>query len=209
MNTGSIAAGCLLAVTLGSAHAQAPRLKPLPESEMSEAQRKAVSDLAGGLRGRFNPIGPNAALLRSPELMNHTQKLGEYLRYKTSIPPRLNEFAILITARQWGAQTEWVGHYDLAIKAGIAPSVVADLAQGRRPAGMKDDEAIVYQFCKELHENKEVSDATYQGVVDRFGERGVMDLIGVTGYYTMLAMVLNVTRQPLPASTAPLLPVLK
>ena len=89
------------------------------------------------------------------------------------------------------------------------PTVAADLLQGKRPAGMKDDEAIVYDFCKQIHDDKEVSDATYQAVVERFGERGVMDLIGLTGYYTMLAMVLNVTRMALPDGASPPLPALR
>lgn len=189
---------------------QTPRLKPLAESEMSEAQLKAVREFTSGLRGQFNPWGPNAALLRSPELMERAQKVGEYLRYKSSIPARLNEFAILITARQWTAQTEWHAHHPLALKAGLDPAVAADLLQGKRPAGMKEDEAAVYQFCKEIHDNQGViADATYHAVVERFGERGVMDLIGLTGYYTMLAMVLNVTRQPLPDGAKPPLAPLK
>jgi 4-carboxymuconolactone decarboxylase len=156
----SFAAGCVLAMSLLPAHAQAPRFKPLVESEMNEAQVKAARDIASGPRGRLNWDGPNALLLRSPELMSRTQRVGEYLRYQTSIPTRLNEFAILVTARQWDAQVEWLAHHPLALKAGIDPAVAADLAQGRRPAGMKDDEAIVYQFCKELHETKAVSDST-------------------------------------------------
>ena len=196
-------------VNSGSAHAQAPRLKPLPESEMSEAQLKAAREFASGPRGRVNPNGPNFALLRSPQLMERTQKVGEYLRFNSSIPTRLNEFAILIPARQWNAQMEWFAHHPLAIKAGLSPEVAADLAQGKRPAGMKDDEAAVYQFCKEIHDNKEVSDATYKAVVEKFGERGVMDLIGLTGYYTMLAMVLNVTRMALPDGASPPLSALR
>src|SRR5687768_13272872 len=184
--------------------AQPPRLKPLAESDMSEAQRKAARELASGLRGKINPSGPNFALLRSPELMERTQKVGEYLRYKSSIPARLNEFAILITARQWNAQMEWVAHSELALKAGVSPDVLEDLQHGRRPTGMKEDEAAVYQFCKEIHDNKGgVSDAAYDAVVQRFGEHGVMDLIGLTGYYTMLAMVLNVTRIALPEGKSP------
>ena len=210
MNIFSVVAGCIFAVAPGLAQAQSqPRLKPLAESEMSEAQLKAARELASGPRGKINPNGPNFALLRSPELMERTQKVGEYLRYKSSIPARLNEFAILVTARQWNAQIEWIGHHDLALKAGVSAAVLADLAQGRRPAGMKDDEAIVHDFIKEIHDKKEVSDATYKRVVDRFGERGVMDLIGLTGYYTMLAMVINVTRVALPEGTAPPLPALE
>ena len=205
----SFAAGCVLAMALLPAHAQAPRFKPLLESEMSEAQIKAARDLAAGPRGKLNADGPNALLLRSPDLMSRTQRVGEYLRYKTSIPPRLNEFAILITARQWDAQVEWIAHHPLALKAGLAPAVAADLALGKRPSGMQDDEAIVYQFCKELHDTKTVSDSTFKATVDKFGEQGVIDLIGLTGYYTMLAMVLNVARQPLPAGVSAPLQALK
>ena len=183
---------------------QPPRLKPLTEKDMSEAQLKAAREFASGPRGKVNPHGPNYALLRSPELMSRSQKVGEYLRYQSSIPARLNEFAILVTARHWNAQMEWLAHSELAIKAGLSPAVAEDLKHGRRPSGMKDDEAAVYQFCKEIHDNKgAVSDATYQAVVDRFGERGVIDLIALTGYYTMLAMVLNVTRIALPEGKSP------
>jgi 4-carboxymuconolactone decarboxylase len=203
------AAGCVLAIALSTAHAQGLRFKPLTENDMSEAQLKAARDLASGPRGRLNTDGPNALLLRSPDLMSRTQRVGEYLRYKSSIPQRLNEFAILITARQWDAQVEWLAHQPLAVKAGIAPRVVADLAQGRHPAGMQEDEEIVYRFLKELHETKTVSDGTFKAAMDKFGEQGVIDLTGVTGYYTMLAMILGVAGQPLPSGVAPPLPVMK
>jgi 4-carboxymuconolactone decarboxylase len=205
----SIIAGCLLACVASIAYAQTPRFKPLLESEMTEAQKKVVSAVAGSARGRFNPDGPTALFLRSPELAIRTQAVGEYLRFHSSLPLRLNEFAILITARQWNAQIEWFVHHPIALKAGLAPEVAADLAKGLRPAGMKDDEAVVYDFCKELHETKKVGDAAYKAVLDKFGERGVIDLIAVTGYYTMLAMVLNVAQQPLPGGAPPPLPVLK
>jgi 4-carboxymuconolactone decarboxylase len=176
---------------------------------MSEAQLKASREVASGPRGRLNPDGPSALLLHSPELMSRTQRVGEYLRFNSSIPTRLNEFAILITARQWDAQVEWIAHHPLALKAGLDPAVAADLARGKRPTGMKDDEATVYQFCKELHETKAVSDPTFKAALDKFGERGVIDLIGLTGYYTMLAMVLNVAQRPLPDGVPPPLPALK
>ncbi len=185
-----------------------PRFGPLPESEMTEAQVKAARELASGPRGRMSTSGPNIVLLRCPDLMSRTQKVGEYLRYSSSLPARLSEFAIMVTARAWTAQVEWLAHQPLALKAGLDPSVADDLAQGKRPAAMKEDEAIVYQFCKELHETKAVSDATYKATVDKFGERGVVDLMGITGYYTMLAMVLNVARQPLADGVSPPLPVL-
>ena len=205
----SIAVGCVLSVSFLSAHAQTPRFKPLIESEMSAAQRKAASDIASGPRGRLNPDGPNALLLRSPELMSRNQKVGEYLRYNSSLPARLNEFAICITARQWDANVEWMAHHPLALKAGLDPAVADDLAQGKRPANMKDDEAAIYQFCTELHQTKKVSDPTFKAVFDLFGERAVVELIALTGYYTMLAMVLNVAQQPLAGGIAPPLPVLK
>ena len=182
------------------------RMPPLAPEAMTEAQRRAAAELAAGPRGGVR--GPFIALLRSPELMQRLQKVGEYLRYQSSLPARLNEFAILVTARQWNAQVEWIAHHPLALKAGLEPLVAEDLAQGKRPVAMKEDEAAIYQFCKELHETKAVSDAAFKAVADRFGERGVIDLIGLTGYYTMLAMVLNVGQQPLPGGVAPPLAIL-
>ena len=207
----AIAAGCVLAFAglQVQAQTQVPRFKPLLESDMTEAQKKVAGQVASGPRGRLNPDGPTALFLRSPELASRTQGVGEYLRYNSSLPLRLNEFAILITARQWNAQIEWFIHQPLALKAGLAREVADDLARGVRPAAMKDDEAIIYQFLKELHETKNVGDATFKAMADKFGERGVIDLIGLTGYYTMLAMVLNVAQQPLPGGAAPPLAILK
>ena len=180
-----------------------PRFKPLPEDAMTEAQRKAVQELARGPRGAFNPYGPNALLLRSPDLMSRTQKVGEYLRYQSALPRRLREFAILITARKWTAQLEWKEHCPLAVEAGLDATVAEDLSHGKQPRAMRDDEAAVYRFCTALHETQNVSDAAFQDVVARFGEQGVIDLIALTGYYTMLAMVLNVGQEPLPNNAPP------
>jgi 4-carboxymuconolactone decarboxylase len=187
--------------------AQGPRFKKLAESELDPAQLKVYRELMAGPRGGVR--GPFNALLRSPVLIDRVQKLGEFLRFESSLSARLNEFAILITARHWNAQYEWFAHYPHALKGGLKPEVAADLAQGKRPANMQDDEAIVYDFCKELHESKSVSDATYDVALKKFGERGVVDLIGVSGYYTLVSMVLNVDRQPLPDGTPPPLPELK
>jgi 4-carboxymuconolactone decarboxylase len=187
--------------------AQGPRFKKLAESELDPAQLKVYRELMAGPRGGVR--GPFNALLRSPVLIDRVQKLGEFLRFESSLSARLNEFAILITARHWNAQYEWFAHYPHALKGGLKPEVAADLAQGKRPANMQDDEAIVYDFCKELHEKKSVSDATYDAALKKFGERGVVDLIGVSGYYTLVSMVLNVDRQPLPDGTPPPLPELK
>ena len=188
-------------------NAKRPRFKKLAESELDPAQLKVYRELMAGPRGGVR--GPFNALLRSPVLIDRVQKLGEFLRFESSLPARLNEFAILITARHWNAQYEWFAHYPHALKGGLKPEVAADLAQGKRPANMQDDEAIVYDFCKELHENKSVSDATYDTALKKFGERGVVDLIGVSGYYTLVSMVLNVDCQPLPDGTPPPLPELK
>ena len=174
----------------------APRFRPLSVGELNDAQRKVYEEIAGGPRGGVR--GPFNALLRSPQLTDRAQRMGEYIRFNSSLPPRLNEFAILITARHWSSQYEWYAHHPLALKAGLAPGVASDLAQRRRPAAMQDDEAAVYDFCTELHEKKFVSDATYKAVLERFGERGVVDLIGVSGYYTLVSMVLNVDRHPAP-----------
>ena len=185
----------------------APTFKKLAESELTPEQLKVYRDVAGGPRGGVR--GPFNALLRSPELADRAQKLGEYLRFGSSLPAPINELAILITARHWSAQYEWHAHSQLAAKAGVEAATIAAIAQGKRPLGMKEDEAAVYTFCTELHEEKSVSDATYKAVLDRFGERGVVDLLGVSGYYTLVSMILNVDKQPLPAGTPLPLPVLK
>ena len=142
--------------------------------------------------------GPFNAWLRSPDLGDRLQKVGEYIRFNTSLPLRLNEFAILITARHWTSQYEWSAHLPLALKAGLDAKVAADLALNKRPAGMKDDEAAVYDFCTQLHRTKKVNDAAYKRAVALFGEKGVVDLIGVSGYYTAVSMTLNVAQVPVP-----------
>jgi len=182
------------------------RFKALAESEMSEAQRKVYGEIASGPRGGVR--GPFNALLRSPDLADRAQKLGEWVRFNSSLPERLKEFAILVTARYWSAQYEWHSHHAHALRAGLDPRLAAELALGKRPSGMSDEEAAVHDFCKELHEKKAVSDAAYAAAVKHFGERGTVDLIGVIGYYTLVSMILNVDRVPLPAgTTAPLAPL--
>ena len=152
--------------------------------------------------------GPFNAWLRSPELADRLRKVGEYIRFNTSLPHRLNEFAILITAREWSSQYEWYAHYPLAIKAGLNPQVAADLAAGKRPADMQEDEKIVYDFSIQLHRDKKVSDETFKAAVAKFGETGVMDLIGVNGYYDLVSMTLNTAEVPVPPGEAPPLPPL-
>lgn len=180
------------------------RLGPLPEHEMSAAQRAAAHELAAGPRGAV--YGPFVPLLRSPELMAHAQRLGEYLRYRSAIGVRLSELAILITARHWDQQVEWAIHAPIASSVGIPESQITAIARRERPSGMSAEEAAVHDFCVELHRDKEVSDRTYGAALALFGEHGVMDLVGLNGYYAMLAMVLNTARTAVPPSSAAPLP---
>jgi 4-carboxymuconolactone decarboxylase len=173
-----------------------PRFPPLTREEMTPAQRGVAEAIASGPRGGLR--GPFQAWLRSPEIANRLQKVGEYLRFDSSVPKRLNELAILITARAWDAQFEWYAHHRLALEAGLDPAVAADIAEGRRPASMQADEAVVYDFCTELRATRRVSDATLAAAQALLGEAGVIDLIAVSGYYDIVSMTLNAAEVPLP-----------
>jgi 4-carboxymuconolactone decarboxylase len=177
------------------------RMPPIPKDKMTEAQKKAADELTSGRRGAL--IGPFHPLLRSPEFMSRLQKTGEYLRFSNSIGPKLTELVILLTARDWTQQFEFNAHQPLGLKAGLKQELIAAIAEGRRPIGMAEDEEIAYDFCTELHRNQSVSDATYTRAVKRFGEQGVIDMTGLTGYYTVLAMIMNVARTPLPEGAQP------
>ncbi len=183
------------------------RLRDLQESELNAEQLKVYKSIADGPRGGVR--GPFGILLRVPGLADQVQQLGEYCRYKTSLSPRITEFAICITARHWNSQIEWAGHSKLALKGGLAQGILDDLRLGKRPANMQEDEAAAHDFCIELHQNKEVSDAAYAAAVKQFGEAGVLDLCGVIGYYGLVAMVLKTGQKPLPPGTPDPLPVLK
>jgi len=158
----------------------------------------------GVVQGATSLGAPFNVLLRSPVLAERMRKVGEYLRFESAIPKRLNEFAILITARTWTAQYEWYAHLRLALKEGLDPLIGEELAKGQRPSKMKPDEEAVYDFCHELHTFHSVSDAHYSAVLKFFGEQGVVDLMMVSGYYVMVAMALNVNRSPLPEGAVPI-----
>ncbi|HSR13624.1 MAG TPA: carboxymuconolactone decarboxylase family protein [Thermodesulfobacteriota bacterium] len=175
---------------------QKSRFPAISRDRMTDAQKRAYDSIASGPRGGVR--GPFAALLHSPEMADRVQKLGEYLRFNSSLPPRLNEFAIIIAARFWKAEYEWYAHKPLAVKAGLAESITGDLLANRRPADMKPDEELVYDFCTALHREHFVGDALFDRALAVLGERGVIELIGVSGYYTLIAMVLNVADIPLP-----------
>ena len=180
------------------------RFKPLTREQLTPEQETMVNDLLGGKRASLN--GPFNALLRSPEMGNLSQKLGEYVRFRTAVPQRLNEMAILLTARWWSSQYEWHAHKPLALAAGLNAAVIDDIHAGRRPAGMRADEAVIYDFSAELRERRRVSDATFRAAVDLLGERGVVDLIAAMGYYDLVSMVLNVDRYPLPEGAPSVFP---
>ena len=173
-----------------------PRFPDLRWEQMGEAQKRVHDSLAGGPRGGVR--GPFGPLMRSPELADRVRELSDYLRFNTSLPARLNELAILITARFWRADYEWYAHKPLALKAGLEESIPEDLARERRPAKMKPDEELVYDFCTTLHRQHFVDDALFKRAMAMLGEQGVVDLIGVSGYYTLVSMVLNVAEIPLP-----------
>jgi 4-carboxymuconolactone decarboxylase len=182
------------------------RMPPIPAKKMTPAQKTAVQAVISGPRGAL--IGPFVPSLRSPEFMGHLQKLGEYLRYHTALGPRLGELVILLTARHWTQNFEWHVHAPLALKYGLKKETVQAIAEGRRPPRMSEDEALVHDFFMELQLNKSVSDATYDRTVKQFGEQGVIDMTGAIGYYTTLAMIMNVARTPIPKGAAPGLPPL-
>jgi 4-carboxymuconolactone decarboxylase len=173
-----------------------PRFPDLRREQMSEAQKRVYDSLAGGPRGGVR--GPFGPLLQSPELADRVRELSDYLRFRTSLPARLNEFAILITARFWGAEFEWFAHRPLALKGGLPESIANDLAQNKRPANMKPEEELVYDFCTTLHRQHFVDDALFKRAVGMLGEQKVVDLIAVSGYYTLVSMMLNVAEIPLP-----------
>ena len=184
------------------------RMPEIPEEKMTEDQRKAAAEVKAGPRGEVK--GPFVAFLRSPELMRRVQKVGEYIRFVCPLDKRLGEFAAIIGARAWSQQFEWWAHYRQALEAGLKREIADAIAEGRRPAGMAEDEELVYDTLTELINTKGLSDTTYGRAVAKFGEQGLIDLISIVGYYTMLAMVMNVARtsvgdgKPLPLPALPL-----
>lgn len=175
------------------------RMPPIPAQNYTEVQKKAAEEFAGG-RG-YDVRGPFVPLLRSPEVMLRAKAMGDYLRFKSVLPARVSEMVILITAREWTQQYEWVAHHAIAMKAGLSPQLAEAIADGRRPSDMVDDEAAAYDLSIEIQRTKRVSDATYAKAVAKFGEQGVIDILGINGYYTLLAMTMNAARTPVPEGT--------
>jgi 4-carboxymuconolactone decarboxylase len=177
------------------------RMPPIAAAALTEAQRKAIEEFKTARSADLS--GPFVPLLRSPEVMSRARAMGDYLRFRSSLPPRLSEFVILLISRRWTQQYEWNAHRPLAIQGGVSPAIVAAIAEGRRPDGMPADQDALYTLFDELHRNQSVSDATYGRAVASVGEHGVIDALGIAGYYTMLAMVMNTARTPLPPGATP------
>jgi 4-carboxymuconolactone decarboxylase len=178
------------------------RFTTLTPETMTPDQKKVADAIQSGPRGA-GLRGPFNALLRSPELCDLVQRVGAFVRFGSSIPPRLNEMAIIMAGRKWKAQYEFYAHRRLALEAGLKPAIADAIAASTRPAGMADDEATVYDFVSELLGTGQVSDAAYGRVKAAFGERGVVDLVGAVGYYSLVSMVLTVAQVPLPAGVEP------
>jgi 4-carboxymuconolactone decarboxylase len=173
------------------------RMTEIPLDKMTPAQRAVADAIASGPRKGIR--GPFNAWLRSPELADRLQKVGEYVRFNSSLDKRVNEMAILMTAQAWSSQYEWYAHAPLAIEAGLDPSIVAAIGAGRKPEKMKDDEAIVWEFTTQLRRDHRLDDAIYAKALEKFGERGIVDLIAVNGYYDTVSMTLNVAHVAPPA----------
>ena len=182
-----------------------PRISlPTPES-MNPEQRAVYDRIVSGPRGRI--VGPLRAALHSAELADKWEPLGALLRYRTTLPPRLSEIAILVTGRACNSPFEWYAHRLEAEKAGIEQPIIEALLNETVPPGLGADEAAVYHYAVELNRHKSVSDATYAVALERFGERGVVELTALIGYYTMVAMTLNCHEIPLPEGVAPAFPL--
>jgi 4-carboxymuconolactone decarboxylase len=207
----SAVAGCSLVFLLTlciRAEAQV-RLPPIPPDKFS-AEQKREAAVFKEARTQFgqqitdNVTGPFQTLIRSPKLMNRVRSVGDYVRWETVIPTKLNEFIAMITAREWTQPFVWNAHYGQALEAGLSPDVAIAVAEGRRPRQMAEDEEIAYDFTTELQRHQSVSDATYARALAKFGEQGVIDMAGISGYYTFLSLVQNMARVGAPDnSTAP------
>jgi 4-carboxymuconolactone decarboxylase len=178
-----------------------PRLKDIPQARMSEKQRAVLADIQQS-RGQGTLGGPFSVMLHAPDYGDLAQKLGAFCRYGTSVPPRLSEFAILVIGSLWRSQYEFWIHAPIAEKAGVPPRTIADLRARRRPKRLTREERAIYDFITELHRTRRVSEPTYRKVQALLGDAGTVEFTGILGYYTLVAMSLNVFNVPLPAGEA-------
>ena len=181
-----------------------PRLPTIADDQLTDRQKDLMAAIRSGPRGRASQSGPFGVFLHAPDFGDLTQRLGAHCRYKTAVPPRLSEFAILCTARQWRAQYEWHAHAAIAEKAGVAPQTIRDLKAGRAPQKAAKDERAIYDFVQELYKAKRVSERTYRRVRAALGgDSAVVELVGILGYYALVAMTLDVFNVALPEGATP------
>jgi 4-carboxymuconolactone decarboxylase len=191
---GSVA---FLAFVFAALTAQAEdRLPTIPPAQYTAEQKQAAAEFEAARKVAV--FGPFEPLMHSPAVMSQARAMGDYLRYKSALGNTLSELAILVTAREWSQGYEWSVHAPIALKAGIRPEIIEAISDGRRPAGMSLDEEAVYDYAVEMLRNKQVSNATFDRAKSRFGAKGVVDMTGILGYYTFLAMQLNAAQYPLP-----------
>ena len=176
------------------------RYRELSTAEMNPAQKAVVYEVVSGKRGRFG--GPFQLLIREPEICEHEAKLGEHLRWGTSLPDRLSELAIIATARFWRAQYEWYAHAPLAAKAGVPEAAIEAIRTGGTPLFTATDETLVHRVCSEIFRTQRLSDASFNEAIAALGEQGLVEVIGIVGYYTLIANTLNVFQVGLPAGEA-------
>jgi 4-carboxymuconolactone decarboxylase len=178
----------------------AQRFPKLTPDQVTPAQREVAAEITAGPRGEVR--GPFIALIHNPELASKVQRLGEHLRWKGKLPAKLKELAVLVTARRWTCQHEWVMHSKLALEGGLSRDAVEAISQNREPK-LSEEERPVYDFCRELHATGRAGDKTFQEIQSRFGLDGALELIALNGYYSMMAMVLNTAGLPLPGNVEP------
>lgn len=177
------------------------RLSAIPEERFTPAQKALVDAIRSGPRGQFKMSGPFYCYLHAPAYGELAQKLGAHCRFGSGIPPRLSEFAILVTAQHWKAHYEWAAHVGIAEQKGVKPETIRDLQAGRTPKKAPKDEQAIHAFIKELYRDKRVSNRSYKSVNSLLGDAGTVELVGLLGYYAMVAMTLDVFRMPVPEGT--------
>ncbi|PLZ00325.1 4-carboxymuconolactone decarboxylase [Burkholderia sp. WAC0059] len=166
------------------------RLPPFDQAHATPEQKAVLDEILSGPRGSLN--GPFLCWIRSPELAQHAQRLGVFCRYHTGLSMRLSELAVLVTAARWRSQAEWHIHSGLALQAGVPEALVEAIRTGAEPVFDEPDDALIHAFVTELYETRRVSDATYARAVERFGIDTTINLVGLLGYYSLVAMTLNV-----------------
>jgi len=184
-------------------NSQSPRLPVLSEDTLTPEQRALADSIKSGPRGQFKMSGPFAIYLHSPAFGELAQKLGGHVRFKTSVPPRLSELAILCTAQVWKAQYEWAAHAVIAEEQGVKPETIRAIQAGRPPKTAPKDEMAIHAFVKELYAKKRVSTPTFNRVKKLLGDAGTVELVGILGYYAMVSMTLNTFKAPLPKGVKP------